>query len=148
MQTAIRRERKPHETNILGYEPKRSTAGVTATLRQVLSKAAEWGVEAFVASAEWRVLLTVSNTMMLKGFVAKRCSSRICRLFCANTVISRVEFIFLARQCSLLSCMIVVLGREAWKAPTCGIRYWTRHSENLLVAGKRRSGLHACQRLP
>ena len=46
------RERKSHETNILGYEPGRSTAGVTATLRQVLSKAAEWCVEAFVASAD------------------------------------------------------------------------------------------------
>ena len=36
----------------MGYEPGRSTAGVTATLRQVLSKAAEWGVGAFVASAD------------------------------------------------------------------------------------------------
>ena len=52
LQTAVRRERKPHETNILGYEPGRSTAGVAATLRQVLSKAAEWGVGAFVASAD------------------------------------------------------------------------------------------------
>ena len=51
LQSAVRRERKPHETNILGYEPGRSTAGVTATLRQVLCKAAEWGVGAFVASA-------------------------------------------------------------------------------------------------
>ena len=44
LQTAVRRERKPHETNILGHELGRSTAGVTATLRQVLSKAADWGV--------------------------------------------------------------------------------------------------------
>ena len=51
LQTTVRRERKPHETNIFGYEPRRSTAGVNATLRQVLSKAAEWGVGAFVASA-------------------------------------------------------------------------------------------------
>ena len=43
---------KPHETNILGYEPGRSTTGVTATLRQVFSKAAEWCVGAFVASAD------------------------------------------------------------------------------------------------
>ena len=52
LQSAVRRERKPHETNILGYEPGRSTAGVTATQRQVLSKAAECGVEAFAASAD------------------------------------------------------------------------------------------------
>ena len=52
LQSAVRRERKPHETNILGCEPGRSTAGVTATLRQVLSKAGEWGVGAFVASAD------------------------------------------------------------------------------------------------
>ena len=38
LQTAVRRERKHHETNILGYEPGRSIAGVTATLGQVLSK--------------------------------------------------------------------------------------------------------------
>ena len=43
---------KPHETNILGYEPGRSTTGVTATLRQVFRKAAECCVGAFVASAE------------------------------------------------------------------------------------------------
>ena len=36
----------------MGYEPGRSIAGVTATLRQVLSKVSEWGVEAFVASAD------------------------------------------------------------------------------------------------
>ena len=52
LQSAVRRVRKPHETHILGYEPGRSTAGVTATLREVLSKAAEWGVGAFVASAD------------------------------------------------------------------------------------------------
>ena len=33
-------------------EPGRSTAGVTGSLRQVLSEAAEWGVGAFVASAD------------------------------------------------------------------------------------------------
>ena len=42
MQSVVRRERKPHETNILGFEPGRSTAG----------EAAEWGVGAFVASAD------------------------------------------------------------------------------------------------
>ena len=52
LQSAVRRDRKPHETNILGYEPGRSTAGVTATLRQVPSIAAEWRVGAFVASAD------------------------------------------------------------------------------------------------
>ena len=52
LQSAVRRERKPHETNILGYEPGRSTAGVTATLRQVLNKATEWCVGAFLASAD------------------------------------------------------------------------------------------------
>ena len=52
LQSAVGRTRKAHETNILGYEPGRSIAGVTATLRQVLNKAAEWGVGAFVASAD------------------------------------------------------------------------------------------------
>ena len=44
LQSAVRRESKPHETNIFGFEPGRSTAGVTATMRHVLIKAAEWGV--------------------------------------------------------------------------------------------------------
>ena len=52
LQSAVWRERKPHETNILGVEPGRSTAGITATLRQILGKAAEWGIGAFVASAD------------------------------------------------------------------------------------------------
>ena len=52
LQTAVKRERKPNETNILGYEPGRSTAGITATLRQILGKATEWGIGAFVASAD------------------------------------------------------------------------------------------------
>ena len=33
LQTAVRRERRPHEKNIRGFEPGRSTAGVTGTLR-------------------------------------------------------------------------------------------------------------------
>ena len=52
LQTAVRRERKPLRQTILGYEPGKSTAGVAATLRQVLSKAAEWSVGAFVASVD------------------------------------------------------------------------------------------------
>ena len=132
LQSAVRRERKPHETNILGYEPGRSTACVIATLRQVLSKVAEWELM-------WKVLLMVSNMMMLK----KLCIRKVfilnpSALFCANPVISRVELICLVPRCRLLFCTLVVLDSEAWKALTCGIRYWTTHSENLQVAGKRR----------
>ena len=135
LQSAVRRERKPHETNILGYEPGRSTAGVTATLRQVLSKAAEW---AFVPLM-WKVLLMVSNMMMLKKLCFRKVSIlNPSALFCVNPVISRVELICLVPRCRLLFCTLVVLGREAWKALTCGIRYWTTHSENLQDAGKRR----------
>ena len=114
LQSAVRRERKPDETNILGYEPGRSTAGVTATLRQVLNKAAEWGVGAFVASAD----------VMLKGHCCKKVFIlNPSALFCANPVISRVELISLVPRCRLLFCTLVVLDREAWKALTCGIRY-------------------------
>ena len=52
LQTAVRRERKPHETNILGYDLGRSTSGIIATLRQILGKASEWGIGAFVARAD------------------------------------------------------------------------------------------------
>ena len=80
LQTVVRRDRQPHETNILGYEPGRSIAGVIATLRQVLSKAAEWVVGAIVASVDVRVLLMILNIMMLTGLCWKRCSFRICLL--------------------------------------------------------------------
>ena len=72
LQTAVRRERKPHETNILGYET-RSTAGVTATLGQVLNKAAEWGVGGSVASADVEgafhciKLVDVERALLQKG---------------------------------------------------------------------------------
>ena len=139
LRSAVRRERKPHETNILGYEPGRSTAGVTATLRQVLSKAAEWGVGALWPQLMWKVLLMVANMMMLKKLCFRKVSIlNSFALFCASPVISRVELICLVPRCRLLFCMLVVLGREAWKAVTCGIRYWTTHSENLQDAGKRR----------
>ena len=66
LQSAVRRERKPHETNILGYEPGRSTAGVAATLRQVLTRLLNrvWGPS--WPQLMWKVLLMVSNMMMLK----------------------------------------------------------------------------------
>ena len=139
LQSAVRRERKPHETNILGYEPGRSTAGLTATLRQVLSKAAEWGVGASVPRLMWRVLLMVSNMMMLR----KLCFRKVCilnpsALFFANPVISRVAFICQLLRCRLPFCMLVVLVRVAWKALTCGTRYWTTHYVNLQVAGNWR----------
>ena len=50
LQTAVKQERKPHETKF--FEPGRSTAGITATLRQFLGKATEWGIGVFVASAD------------------------------------------------------------------------------------------------
>ena len=52
LQTAVRRERKPHETNILECELGRSTADITATLRQILGEATEWCIGAFIASAD------------------------------------------------------------------------------------------------
>ena len=121
LQSAVRRERKPHETNILGDEPGRSTAGVTATLRQVLSKAA------------------VSNMMMLKKLCFRKVSIlNPSALFCANPVISRVELICLVPRCRLLFCTLAVLVSQAWKALTCGIRFWITLSENLQEAGRWR----------
>ena len=81
LQTAVRRERKPHETNILGYEPREIHCWCHCnTETSACSKAAEWGVGPLWPQLMWRVLLTVSNTMMLKGLCCKRCSSRICLL--------------------------------------------------------------------
>ena len=74
LQSAVRRERKPHETNTLGDEPWRSTAGHTATLRQVLSKAA--GVGAFVASADEEGAFDgIKHDDVEKSFASERCPS-------------------------------------------------------------------------
>ena len=99
---AVRRERKLHETNILGYEPGRSTAGVTATLRQVLSKTAEWGVGFFCG-------LTVSDMMMLKRLCCKKVFIlRQSALFCVDPVTSKAESICLALRFPLIFCTLVV----------------------------------------
>ena len=75
LQTAVRRERKLHETNILGYEP---TAGITATLRQILGKAAEWGIGAFVASADVESAFDCIKHMDVeRALLQKGCSSCI-----------------------------------------------------------------------
>ena len=122
LQSAVRRERKPHETNILGYEPGRSTAGVTATLRQVLSKAAEWGVWGPLwPQLMWRVLLMVPNMMMLRKLCFRKVFIlNLSALFCDNPVTSRVELICLVLRCRLPCCMLVALVRVAWTALTCG----------------------------
>ena len=71
-------EKKPHETNILGYEPGRSTAGVTVTLRQVLSKAAELGVGAFVAPANVEGAYDcIKHDDVERALLQKRCPSWI-----------------------------------------------------------------------
>ena len=94
---------------------------------------------AFVASADVEGAFDgikhddVEKALLQKVFILNPSA-----LFCANFVISRVELICLVLHCRLLSCMLVVLGREAWQALTCGIRFWTLHSGNLLVAGNRR----------
>ena len=84
-------------------------------------------------------LLMVSNMMMLKKLCFRKVSIlNPSAFFCANPVISTAELICLVPQCRLLFCMLVVLGREAWKAMICGIRFWLTHSEILQDAGKRR----------
>ena len=117
------------ETNILGYEPGRSTAGVTATLRQVLSKAAEWGVGDFVASADVEGAFDgikhddVEKALLQKGVHPES----VCSLLRG-----------VGLRCRLPFCMLTTLVRVAWKALTCGTRYSTAHSANLQVAGNRR----------
>ena len=147
LQSAVRRERKPHETNILGYESGRSTAGVTATLRQVLGKAAEWGVGAFVASADVEGAFDgikhddVAKALLQKGVHPES----VCSLLRESSV-SKVDLICQVLRCRLPFCMLVVLVREAWKALTCGTRYWTTHHVNLQIAGNRRES--ASQKAP
>ena len=139
LQSAVRRERKPHETHILGFEPGRSTAGITATLRQIVGKAAEWGIGAFVASADVESAfdcikhMDVQRALLQKVFILHRyvlCSE--------NLAISRVELTYQEPQCRLPFRMLVVLDKVVLKDQTCGIKFWTSHSENLLLDGNLR----------
>ena len=83
----MRRERRSLETNILGFEPGRSTAGVTGTLRHVPSKAAEWGVGAFVASADVEGAFDgirhedVTQALLQKGVHLEAVCSILCESF-------------------------------------------------------------------
>ena len=68
----------------------------------------------------WRVLFDcIKHDDVAKGLCFRKVFIlNPSALFCANPVISSVELICLALRCLLLSCMLVVLGREAWKALT------------------------------
>ena len=140
LQTAVKRERRPNETNILGYEPGRSTAGITATLRQILGKAAEWGIGAFVASADVEGAFDCIRHMDIERALLQKKEFILAPFVpCSeNPVISRVELTCLELQCHLLFHMIVVLGKGLSKDQTCGIKYWTMLSENRLLDGKLR----------
>ena len=126
LQTALRRERKPHETNILSYEPGRSTAGVTGTMRHVFRKAADCGVGAFVASAdvEGAIDCVRHEDVRICPF-AERCSSWGSLLSSARTLVSRTEQVCQMLKFPLIFCMFVVHTRGVWKDQTCGTRCWT-----------------------
>ena len=75
LQVAVRCERRPHLSNILGFEPGRCTAGVIGTLRQVLSKAPEWCVGAFVTSADVKGAFDgIRHEDVTQALLQKRCS--------------------------------------------------------------------------
>ena len=139
LQAAVRRERRPHESNILGFEPGRSTAGVTGTLRQVLSKGAEWRVGAYVASADvegafdgiWHQDIT--DALLRKGVHPEVVCALMRESFDlqgkislpAAPLSSGLEYARGTRQGSV-------------KVQIYGIRYWTMHCVNLQRAGKLR----------
>ena len=81
----------------------------------VLSKAAEWGVGAFVPSADVEgASCLISNTMTLKDALLadKVFIPNLSALFCANLLISRVELICLVLRCHRLFCMLAVTRQE------------------------------------
>ena len=51
-------------------------------------------------------------------------------------MISRVELTCLGLHCHLPFRMLVVLDKVVLKDLTCGIKYWTMHSENRLLDGE------------
>ena len=76
----------------------------------------------------WEVLLTASNTMMLKRLCCKNVFIlNPSGLFCVNFVISRVELICLVLQCRLLSG---VLG--ARQGSVAGPDMWNQVLDNAL----------------
>ena len=100
----------------LGYEPGRSTAGVTGTLRQVLSKAAEWGVGAFLASADVEGVFDgirhehVEKALLQKGVRPGALCSLLresCDLKSRNSLPGA--------PLSLIFCMLVAPVRRVWK---------------------------------
>ena len=139
LQTAVKRERKPHETNILGYEPGRPTAGITATLRHMLGKATEWSVGAFVASADVESAFNCIKHMDVERALLQKAVHPASICACSeNLVISKVELSYREPQCRLPFRMFVVLGKEVLKDLTCGIKFWTTYSENRLLVGNLR----------
>ena len=139
LQTAVKRERKPHETNILGYELGRSTAGITATLRQFLGKATEGASELLLHLRMWKVPLTALDTWTLSVPCCKKGFILHLSVPCPeNLVISRVELIDQVHQCRLPFRMLEVPSKEVLKDLTCGIKFWTKRSENQLLVGNLR----------
>ena len=141
---------KPHETNILGYEPGRSTAGVTATLRQVLSKAAEWGVGAFVASADVEGAFDGPNMMMLRKALLQKGvhPESVCSLLRESSDLKGRINLFGAPM-----SLAFLYARGARQGSVEGPDMWNQVLDNALrePAGRWETegcGLHACQKLP
>ena len=120
LQTAVTRKRKPYETNILGYEPGGSTAGVADTLRQVLSNAAEWRVGVFLASADVDGSFDcIRHEDVEKALLQKsvRCGA-VCSLQRESCDLKGRK-ICQVIQLPLIFCMLVVPVRRVWTDQTC-----------------------------
>ena len=144
LQSAVGRERKPHETNILGYEPGRSTAGVTATLRQVLSNAAEWCVGAFVASADVEGAFDGINHDDVEKICFRKVSS-VCYLLRESSDL-KGRFNLLGAPMSLA----FLYARGARQGSVEGPDMWSQVLDNALresagTLGNGGSRFHACQ---
>ena len=130
-------------------KPGRSTAGVTATLRQVLSNAAEWGVAAFVASADVEGAFDgfkhddVEKALLQKGVDPES----ICSLFRESSDLKgRINLPGAPMSPAFL------YARGARQESVEGPDMLNQVLDNALrePAGRweTEGGLHACQRLP
>ena len=133
----------------MGYEPGRSTAGVTATVRQVLSKAAEWGVGAFLVSADVEGALDgikhddVEKALLQKGVHPES----VCSLLRESSDLKgRINLLGDPMSPAFLYARGARQGSV--EGPHVESGTGQRTPRTCRTLGNGGSGFHACQRLP
>ena len=150
LQVAVRRERgDPMRQASCGFELERFTAGVTGTLRQVLSKAAEWGVGANVASADVEGAFDdIGHEDVTQALLQKGVHPGTVCLFLHESCDHQGQN--QPTRCPLFLLSLYMLGslaRAVWRSLIYGTRCWTMRFGNLLHVGKLRESAFDLRRI-